>query len=178
MVYLFLAEGFEITEAMAPLDMMRRAKIDVRTVGVMGKNVTASCGVKVEADLEIDEIDMKDCEMVVLPGGMPGSENLRDSEQVSKAVDYAAENGLYMCAICAAPMVLGLKGLLNGKKATCFPGFEDKLIGAEYTGDGVTADGKVITAKGAGRSVEFGLAIVEALRGKDTAMDVKSKIQC
>ncbi|MGN1098517.1 MAG: DJ-1 family glyoxalase III [Clostridia bacterium] len=178
MVYLFLADGFEIVEAMAPLDMLRRAKVDVKTVGLFSRTVTCSKGVELKADLSMDEVDMKNCEMIILPGGLPGAEHLRDSEEIGEIVDYAEASGLYIAAICAAPMVIGRRGVLRGKKATCFPGYEDELLGAECTGEGVVRDGKVITAKGAGRSVEFGLALVEALCGREKAAEIKEKIQC
>lgn len=178
MVYVFLANGFEITEAMAPVDMLRRAKIPTLTVGIGGQRITSSCNIEVMADILPEEMDLTKCEMVVLPGGMPGSENLLNSPVVDKVLSFAAENGIYAAAICAAPMVLGLKGMLKGKNATCFPGFEEKLLGASLARDGVCTDGKIITAKGAGRSIEFGLALVEALKGKECALEIKGKIQC
>lgn len=178
MVYLFLADGFEIIEAMAPLDILRRGGVEVKTVGVTGKKVKCSKGVEVVCDITVDEAPMEGCEMLVLPGGLPGAENLRDSEAVSDMIDEAERAGIRMAAICAAPMVLGLKGALRGKRATCFPGYEKDLLGAECTGAGVEVDGRVITAKGAGRSVEFGLALLAALRGRAAADDVAAKMQC
>ena len=132
MFYLFLADGFEETEALAPLDMMRRAKIEVKTVGVTGEFVTGSHGVTVKADLKPEEISFNNIDGVVLPGGMPGTINLGKSETVTKAAVYCAENGKITAAICAAPSVLGNLGILKGKKATCFPGFEKELEGATY----------------------------------------------
>ena len=114
MVYIFLADGFEIIEAMSPLDMLKRAKIDVKTVGVTGKVVTSSCGVQVVSDMEIAEFDFYDVEAIVLPGGMPGTLNLEKSEQVQAAIDYCSKNGRFIAAICAAPSILGHKGLLKG----------------------------------------------------------------
>lgn len=178
MVYLFLADGFEIIEAMAPLDILRRGGVEVKTVGVMGKTVTCSKGVELKADITIDEVDMDECEMIVLPGGLPGATNLRDSEEVAEIIDRAEAGGLRMAAICAAPMVLGLRGVLRGKKATCFPGYENDLLGADCTGEGVVTDGRVITGKGAGRSIEFGLALLTALKGKAAADEVAGKMQC
>ncbi len=180
MVYIFLADGFEIIEAMAPLDVLGRGGADVRTVGLNGKTVKSSKGVTVEADMSIDEIDMDKCEMIVLPGGLPGAENLLGSEAVSAAIDYAEANGLYMGAICAAPMVLGLKGVLRGTRAVCFPGYENDLLGAEVMGEGhyVVTDGRIITAKGAGASIEFGLALLGALKGYDVSGSVAEKMQC
>lgn len=178
MVYVFLANGFEITEALAPVDMLRRAGVSTLTVGIGSQRVVSSCNIEVKADILPEEMDLTKCEMVVLPGGMPGSENLLHSPVVDKVLYFAAENGIYAAAICAAPMVLGLKGMLKGKNATCFPGFEDKLLGASLVGDGVCTDGKIITAKGAGKSIEFGLALVEALKGRECALEIKGKIQC
>ncbi len=114
MVYLFLADGFEIIEALAPVDMLRRAKIEVKTVGVTGKTVASSCGVQVQSDITIDELEYNNIEAVILPGGMPGTLNLENSEQVSSMIDKAVENNAYVCAICAAPSILGHKGLLKG----------------------------------------------------------------
>lgn len=177
MVYVFLADGFEIIEALAPVDMMKRAKIDVKTVGVTGKNITSSCGVVVTADMTIDEFDFYDVEAVVLPGGMPGTLNLENNSAVQKTIDNAKNTNAFICAICAAPSVLGHKGLLNGKKAVCFPGFEDALEGAELSEDFVVTDGKIITAKGAGVCIDFGLEIVKQLKGGDVADEVRRTIQ-
>lgn len=178
MVYLFLADGFEIVEAMAPLDILRRGGVEVVTVGVTGKTVVCSKGVEVKADITVDEVDMNGCEMIILPGGLPGATNLRDSDEVGDLIDEAEANGIYMAAICAAPMVLGLRGVLRGKRATCFPGYEKDLLGAECTGEGVVSDGRVITGKGAGRSIEFGLALLAALKGTAAAEAVAAKMQC
>ena len=178
MVYLFLADGFEIIEAMSPLDMLRRAKIETVTVGVTGKNVTASCGVTVTADITIDEFAYCDVQAIILPGGMPGTTNLEANAAVQSAIDKAVDENKLVCAICAAPSVLGHKGLLSGKEATCYPGFEDALEGARLSDNYVAVDGNFITARGAGVSVEFGLAIVAKLKGEDEAQRVKTQIQC
>ena len=179
MVYIFLAEGFEIVEAMAPIDMLRRAKIDIRSVGVGGREIKSSCGVPVIADIAESEVALDDSlEAVILPGGMPGTLNLEKSMTVQKALDFAVKNGKLVCAICAAPSVLGHKGILKGKKAVCFPGFEDALEGAGISESFVCRDGNVITAKGAGVATQFGLKIVEALSGKECADAIRSSIQC
>ena len=133
MVYVFLADGFEIIEALAPVDMLRRAKIDVKTVGVTGETVRSSCGVDVTTDITIDEFDFYDVQAIVLPGGMPGTLNLENCGAVQSAIDNAVNTNCLLCAICAAPSILGHKDLLNGKKAICFPGFEDALSGAELS---------------------------------------------
>lgn len=178
MVYVFLADGFEIIEALAPVDMMRRADIEVRTVGVTGELVTSSCGVAVAADMTIADFNFYDVEAIVLPGGMPGTLNLENCEAVQKAIDNAVNTYTLVCAICAAPSILGHKGLLNAKQATCFPGFEDTLAGAELSDDYVVTDGNFITARGAGVCIDFGLEIVKSLKSADAAEKVRKSIQC
>lgn len=178
MVYLFLADGFEIIEALAPVDMLRRAKINVQTVGVTGKTVCSSCGVEVNADITMDEFEYHDVDAVVLPGGMPGTINLENNAAVQSAIDKAVEDQAFVCAICAAPSVLGHKGLLKGKEAIAFPGFEDALDGAVLSDKYVVTDGKFITAKGAGVATQFGLEIVRALTDDETAENVRKTIQC
>ncbi len=177
MVLVFLANGFEIVEATAPIDMLRRAKIEVLTVGIGGKEIESSCGIKVIANITEKEVNLEDAEMIVLPGGMPGTINLGNSDFVKQAIAHCKQNNKFMAAICAAPSVLGENGVLEGIKATCFPGFEDKLIGAEYTGNPVEVVGKIVTARGAGVAVTFGLALVELLKGKQVAIDVNNAIQ-
>lgn len=177
MVYVFLADGFEIIEALAPVDVLRRAKVDTKTVGVTGKTVKSSCGVTVTADITIDEFDFYDVEAVVLPGGMPGTINLENNEKVQSAIDNAASVNVPVCAICAAPSILGHKGLLEGKEAICFPGFEDALSGAKISENYVVSDGNFITAKGAGVCIDFGLEIVKKLRSEELADEIKRTIQ-
>lgn len=177
MVYVFLADGFEIIEALAPVDMLRRAKIDVKTVGVNSVIVTSSCGVGVKCDMTIDEFDFYDVEAVVLPGGMPGTLNLENSSAVQKVIDNANNTNAFICAICAAPSILGHKGLLSGKKAVCFPGFENSLEGCEQCREYVVTDGKFITAKGAGVCIDFGLEIVKQLRGGELSDEIRKSIQ-
>lgn len=170
MTYLFLANGFEEMEALVPYDCLLRAGVDVKTVSVSGDpNVRGTHGVVVRADMTVDQIKkgMPDC--VILPGGMPGAQNLFDSPVVRSVVSEAAAAGAVVGAICAAPFVLGRLGLLNGKKATCFPGFEGELEGAVYTGERVVRDGNIITGRGAGVAPLFAKALIEALCGKETA---------
>ena len=167
MIYVFLADGFEETEAIAPIDMLRRAKKEVVTVGVTGKVVTSSHGVPVTADITQDEIQLNDqLEMIVLPGGMPGTLNEEASEQQNR----------YLTAICAAPSILGHRGLLNGKHAVCYPGFESALTGAEVGTEGVVQDGNIITARGAGVAIDFGLALVAALCGVEKSAEIRKGI--
>ena len=147
MIYVFLANGFEEVEALAPVDMLRRAKLDVTTVGVTGKIVTGSHHIPVTADITAEELQIgADMEMIVLPGGMPGTLNEEASQVVQAAIDYCAENDRWIGAICAAPSILGHKGLLQGKTATCYTGFEKDLLGAEIGSDGVIRDGKIVEA--------------------------------
>ena len=178
MFYVFLADGFEETEALATLDVMRRAKLDVLTVGVTGELVTSSHKVTVKADITPDKISLDNIEGVVLPGGMPGTLNLEKADCVINAVKYCYDNDKFVAAICAAPSILGHLGMLKGRKATCFPGFETELEGAEFTAAHTETDGNVITAKGAGCAVEFGHAIVGAALSKETADSVIEAMQC
>lgn len=178
MVYCFLADGFEELEAIAPVDMLKRAGTEVITVGVTGKTVTGSHSIPFVADITADEISLtEELQAVILPGGMPGTLNLEKSDKVQQAIDFAVANGKYVCAICAAPSILGHKGLLKGKKATAFPGFEKDLEGATVNGDFVVTDGKFITAKGAGVATEFGLEIVRCLVGEEKSAEIRNTIQ-
>ncbi len=160
MITMFLAQGFEECEALVPLDMLRRAGIPVQTVGVGAQVITGAHGISVTADKTENQLEFEDMQGIILPGGMPGTKNLEASETVQKAIDFCVENGLLMGAICAAPSVLGHKGLLQGKNATCFPGFEKDCQGATMLDDGVVTDGNIITARGAGCAFGFGKAIV------------------
>jgi protein deglycase len=176
-VFIHLAEGFEEIEALAPVDILRRAGCEVTMVSVTGKNeVTSSRGVRVIADKLFEEMNYNEADMLVLPGGMPGSKNLDEHEGLKAKLMEASKHGKLLGAICAAPMVLGHLDLLKGKKATCYPGTEPDLIGATCTYKGVEKDGNVITAKGAGVSVQFGLALTEALLGTAKADEIKEKI--
>lgn len=177
MVYMFLANGFEEIEALCPLDLLRRAGIEVTTVGVGAETLCGAHGIKVAAD--IPEIMYRDSapEMIILPGGMPGASNLDESRIVDCAIRAASKCGGYLAAICAAPMVLGKRGLLREKRAVCFPGFEEYLEGATVEPeDTVVCDGNIITAKGMGAAFEFGIALIEALRGKDIAERIKASV--
>jgi 4-methyl-5(b-hydroxyethyl)-thiazole monophosphate biosynthesis len=179
MVYVFLADGFEDMEALAPVDILRRAGVDVRTVGVTGERVVSSHKVTVVPDLTVEKIVLDEkLDMIVLPGGMPGTLNLEANPDVLAAVDYCADNNRYVAAICAAPSILGHKGLLDGRYATCFPGFEKDLKGAMYTGKQVSVDGKFITSKGAGCSIKFALKLAELLCSKEKADSIESSLQC
>ncbi len=179
MFYIFFADGFEEVEAIATLDVIRRANIEIESVGVGSKNVTGSHGITVICDKTIEEITASDAlDGIILPGGMPGTTNLLENKTVNSFIDYCDSNNLFICAICAAPMILGKKGLLKGKKAVCFPGFEEELTDAVISDEYVCIDGKIITSKGMGSAVKFGLAIVGEFIGKDTADKLESTLQC
>lgn len=178
MIYLFLAEGFEETEAIAPLDVLRRCSVDVKTVGIGGTSITSSHHVSVVPDLTEEEVLLDETfEGLILPGGMPGTLNLEASPVVQAALDYAADHQKLIGAICAAPSILGHKQLLAGKKATCFPGFEKDLLGAEVTGESVVLDGHIITANGAGSALPFGRALAAYLVGSEKAASVLESMQ-
>ncbi|MBQ4150313.1 MAG: DJ-1/PfpI family protein [Clostridia bacterium] len=169
MIYFFLADGFEEIEALCPLDLCRRAGIEAKTVSITDKKeVTGSHGITVVADLTARDT-LENFDMMVLPGGMPGTTNLGESTLVEKSILTALETNAYIAAICAAPMILGKRGLLRGKEAICFPGFEKYLDGATLSDKKVVLDGKVLTGAGMGVSHDFGLKIVEIFKGKDTA---------
>ena len=170
MIYLFLADGFEECEALAPLDILRRANIEISTVGVTGEYVTGSHNICVKSDILIENIVLnEDLEAIILPGGIPGTPNLENNQMVQKAIDFAFENKILICAICAAPSILGHKNLLNGKKATCYPGFETELSSAQYVIEPVVSDGNIITSCGAGAAFDFGFEILSKLKDKATA---------
>lgn len=173
-ICIFLAEGFEISEAMLPLDILRRGGLDVRTVSVTGnKTVTSSHGVAVVADTLFEEINEEDIEMIVLPGGLPGATNLDEHAGLDKLIMNFAAQSKPMAAICAAPLVYGKRGLLKGKKATCYPGFDKFLEGAEYTGNIVEVSGNFILGKGPAAAAPFGFAILEKLVGVEKVNEIK-----
>ena len=178
MIYVFLANGFEEIEALAPVDFLLRAGVEVKTVGVSGKLCRGAHGINVEADILPEAVQLNDnLQGIILPGGMPGAENLNNSSDVQSAIDYCVENDKIIGAICAAPFIIGRKGVLKGKNATCFPGFEDELFGANLVESGVIIDGKVVTAKGAGVAWEFGAAICSIINGEEKALQILRGIQ-
>ena len=176
MLFMFLADGFEDTEAIATLDVIRRAEIDIKTVSVLNNPAVSTHGVKIFADA--DDIDLKECDGIILPGGMPGTINLKNSDMVKKAIDYCVKNNLLIASICAAPSIVGSMGLLENKNATCFPGFEKYLLGANILDIPVVCDGNFITSKGAGASFLFGARIVDYIKNSKTDGDnVLSQMQ-
>lgn len=178
MIYLFLAEGFEEIEAIAPIDIIRRNELPLKVVGVSGKKVTGAHGITVETDMEIKDMTTEDIEAVILPGGMPGTLNLETNPIVKVCVEYAFRNDKYVAAICAAPSILGHMGILKGKTAICYPGFEGELKGATISEESVCVDGKIITARGAGVAVDFGLKIVEIMDSKAKSDKLFAALQC
>ncbi len=169
MVYVFLADGFEEIEALTPIDVLRRGEVEVKTVGVKGKVITGSHGIPVTCDITDSEINLDDIDAVILPGGMPGTLNLEKSEAVNWAIDYAYNNSRIIGAICAAPSILGKKGFLSGKNATCYDGFEKYLTGARFLDLPAVRDGQIITARGAGAASDFAFMLLTALKDKQTA---------
>lgn len=177
MIPVFLADGFEEIEALATVDILRRAGVDVVTVGVGSHLPKGAHGIAVCVDMTENELNVEAIDGVVLPGGMPGTTNLEASDIVQKAVAYSVEHGLLLAAICAAPSILGHKGYLVGKQATCYPGFEAELTGAVLR-DGVVVDGNIITACGAGVAVDFALSLVKYLVSAEVADVIRRGIQC
>lgn len=177
MIYVFLANGFEETEAVVPIDILRRAGFDVKLISITDELlVTSSHGVTIKADTTFDETDFNNAEMLFLPGGMPGTKNLDAHAGLCELLQDSAEKGVKLAAICAAPSVFGNLGLLNGEEATCYPGFEDQLMGATLSEDPVVVSNNFITARGAGVAMKFALKLVEVLKGKKIAEELAAAI--
>ena len=177
MVYVLLGTGFEETEAIAPIDLLRRAQIPVLTVGVDGKTVMGSHGIPVVADIEISQMDLTDLEMIVLPGGLGGVATARSSQAALDALKFAWENDKSVAAICAGPTVLADLGITDSKQATCYPGCESGMGQAELVADvACIRDGKLITGTSAGCAIAFGLELVAALKGEQTAEQIAAQI--
>ena len=174
-IFVFLADGFEEIEAITPVDVLKRAGLNVQTVSVMEEQTVAGAhGILVLADKMFADIRLEDAEMLLLPGGLPGATNLDAHQGLSDMIMSFASEGKPLAAICAAPLVFGNRGLLQGKKATCYPGFESYLAGAEYTAALVETDGNFITAKGPGAAMDFAFAIVEKYCGIEKVNELKS----
>lgn len=176
MIAVLLADGFEEIEALTPIDMLRRAGLEVVTVGITSKIAVGSHGISVICDKLPEEVDLDDVSTVILPGGMPGSLNLDASPFTDKILEAVDANGGRIAAICAAPLVLGRRGLLRGKRATCYPGFENELSGAVATGESVVTDGNITTAKGMGVALEFSKELISLLVSKEKAEELSSAI--
>lgn len=176
-VFIFMANGTEEIEALTVVDLLRRAGISISTVSVNNAEyITGSHGITVKTDMGIDDVIWDDACMLVLPGGMPGTNKLMDCEILCEKLKEFSEEGRYVAAICAAPSILGVNGLLEGKKATCYPGFEEKLLGAEYVEEPVVKDGNTITSRGLGTAIEFSAAIISAVADEETAENILEKV--
>ncbi len=173
MVYVLLADGFEEIEALTPVDILRRGGVEVRTVGITGRTVVGSHGIAVTADITPDEIT-EDFRMVVFPGGLPGSDHLNASPVTDRLLKAAERTGAHVAAICAAPYLLGRRGLLLDLQATSYPSerFRSQLLGARVSDERVVTDGRFTTAQGMGASAEFSLRLLTILCGEETAKSV------
>ena len=172
-VAVYFATGYEEVEALSVVDVLRRGDIEVVMVGVDGKTVVSSHQVSINMDVQIDEVNHEEIDMMVLPGGVPGVYNLAKNETLVKQLKAFKEQGKWLAAICAAPSVLGNLGLLQGEKATCYPGFEDKLLGCEHLEDRVVVSNHIVTGKGAGAALEFGYKILEVLKDKEISDKIR-----
>jgi 4-methyl-5(b-hydroxyethyl)-thiazole monophosphate biosynthesis len=177
MVYILLGTGFEETEAIAPLDLLRRAGIPVMTVGLNGKTVYGGHGIGVETDVSVGQMDLTDMDMIVLPGGLGGVASIRSCQEALDAVQFAWNNGKFVAAICAGPTVLADLGITEGKHATCYPGCEEGM-GNAIMAENVPCvrDGNLITGTSAGCAISFGLMLIEALKDKETADKIAKQI--
>lgn len=178
MVYFLLADGFEESEAIVPIDILKRAGEKVMTVSFTENLfVTGTHNITLKCDININEAKFSDMSAVVMPGGMPGADNLDKSPKINEILKIASDKGAVMGAICAAPMILGKRGFLKGKKATCYQGFENSLIGADVIKSAAVKDGKIVTASGAGGAFEFGFELINAIRSDSEISDkIKKQI--
>ena len=177
MVYMLLGTGFEETEAIAPLDLLRRAGVEVMTVGVNGKIVYGSHKIGIEADILLSEMDLTNLDMIILPGGLGGVTSVRASAEAMNALRFAWDNGKFVAAICAGPTVLADLGITSGKKATCYPGCEDGMGDAVMVADvAAVRDDRLITGTSAGCAVTFGLELIKALKGEHEAEKIAKQI--
>lgn len=177
MVYVLLGTGFEEVEAITPVDLMRRAGIEVLTVGIGGKTVYGGHGIGVEADITLDEMDLTQLDMIVLPGGLGGVASVRASKQAMDALSFAWKNGKYVAAICAGPTVLADLHITDGKNTVCYPGCEDNMGSARiHTDAACMQDGKLITGTSAGCAIPFALALVSTLKGDEAAGTIQNQI--
>ena len=176
MVYVLLGTGFEETEAIAPIDLLRRAGVQVQTVGLNGKVVYGGHGIGLEADITVSEMDLSQLEMIVLPGGLGGVASIKASATAMDAIRYAYEKQAYVAAICAAPTILAELGMLTGRTAVCYPGCEEGMMDVTITDLPAVRDGNIITGTSAGCAVSFGLALIEALNGHAEAQRIEQQI--
>lgn len=176
MVYMLLGTGFEETEAIAPLDLLRRAGVGVMTVGLNGKVIYGGHGIGIETDIQIGEMDLTELEMIIIPGGLGGVASIRACSAAMDALQFAWENDKFVAAICAGPTVLADLGITDRKNATCYPGCENAMGTAQICNVAAVTDGKLITGTSAGCAIPFGLALVEALKGKAAADAIAQQI--
>ena len=177
MVYMLLGTGFEETEAVAPLDLLRRAGVEIMTVGVNGKIIYGSHNIGIEADIELHEMDLTALDMIILPGGLGGVTSVRASQEAMHALKFAWDNGKYVAAICAGPTVLAELGITSGKQATCFPGCEGGMGDAVMIPNAAAVtDGRLITGTSAGCAIPFGLELIKALKGEQEAERIQKQI--
>ena len=172
-VAVYFGTGYEEIEALSVVDILRRGKVEVTMVGVNGKTVVSSRGISINMDKTIDEVDHSEIDMIVLPGGVPGVNHLEENNILIEQLRFFKEKNKWLAAICAAPSILGKLGLLEGEVATCYPGYENKLIDCEYSEEGVVVSNHVITGKGAGYSIPFALKLLEVIKGEMIAGEVK-----
>ena len=176
MIYMLLGTGFEETEAVAPLDLLRRAGIETATVGLNGKIIKGSHGIGIEADLEIGQLDLTTLDGIILPGGLGGVASIKACPEALEAVRFAHENGKLVAAICAGPTILAELGITDSRSATCYPGCEEQMGTARMVEAAAVIDGKLVTGTSAGCAVSFGLALIEVLKGKEEAQRIKQQI--
>lgn len=176
MVYLLLENGFEMCEALAPVDILRRGGVNVSTVGVSGEYAKSSHGVSVKSDISLSEIDFSDMEMLIIPGGQPGVDNLWENEDVRELVMKVAERKIRISAICAAPMILSRLGILDGKKCVCYPSCSGEMPDTFVENTGVIEDAEIITGRAAGDAYDFAFKILTKLRGEEVAKKVSDAI--
>lgn len=174
MVYIILGTGFEEIEAIAPCDILRRGGVEVRFAGIGGRDITGGNGITVRADCTVEEMDLENLELIMLPGGMGGVRSILGSETALNAVRRAWKDGKFVTAICAAPTILAQLGVTDGKKATVYPGMEDQMGSAVMQDANAAADGKVLTGRAPGAALDFGYLLLEQLRGAETAARVRS----
>lgn len=176
MIYLFLGTGFEETEAVAPVDLLRRAGVEVKTVGLNGTVITGSHGIPITADMTIEELEFATMEGIILPGGLGGVASIRGCQKAMEALAYAKEKGLLTAAICAGPTVLADLGITDGKQCVCYPGCEENMGSAHMTSKAAVADGTVITGASAGCAIPFGLELITYLKGEAEAQRIAKQI--
>lgn len=176
MVYIVLGNGFEESEAVIPCDLLRRAGVETKFAGIGGTLIKGSNGITVQADCTVEEMLLAQTEMIVLPGGLGGVQSIKNCPSALEAVRALYAGGKYIAAICAAPTILAELGITDGRDATCYPGLEGKMGRAKMHACGAVTDEKVITGRAAGKAFDFGLVLIEALRGEETAKRVAAEV--